>query len=582
LAQWELDCSNRCMRDVVQSHAMSRSSKTVLSSLLSDLLAQRGVRTPEEIGAFLYPNYDTHLHDPFLLIDMQKGVDRILRAIQSKENITVYADFDCDGIPAAVILHDFFKKVGCHDNVGVYIPHRHNEGYGFHKEAIDAIRENKTTLIITVDVGINAYETALYAKEHGIDVVITDHHEINGSLPQAVAVINPKREPYLFSDLCGAGVAYKLVQALISEGKKAELEAFSTIQDGWEKWLLDMVGLATIADMVPLIGENRVLASYGLTVLRKTPRPGIVALCRKLRIEQKDMTEDDIGFLIAPRINAASRMDEARVAFILLSTADSAEAEEAARQLEILNRKRKGVVGALVKEARKREKEREEHSRVYVTGSVEWKPSLLGLVANALADTHPGAVCVWGCDGKGNIKGSCRSDGSVHVVEMFTSANLILEEYGGHKHAGGFSVSRENIHRLSEIFNAAAVQGGEKNGTSAVPELANPLSLGHVSWDMLQELKKLSPFGVGNDKPIFQFSNVLFEDVRVFGKERNHTEIILGDKKIGGVRAFQFFTTPDSFSNPPAPGKTGTILATLERDSFNGQYAVALRIVDVR
>ena len=560
---------------------MSKGTKAI-SSLISQLLEARGLQKEDEIDAFLRPDYDAHLNDPFLLDDMENAVGRIFYAIENNEKITIYADFDCDGIPAAVVLRDFFKKIGFDENVDIYIPHRHNEGYGFHKDAIEHIHKNGTKLIITVDVGINAIEAAKYSKKNNMDVIITDHHEMNGTLPDAVAVINPKRGEYPFNDLCGAGVAYKLVQALLVEGRRKDIPSFNAIKEGWEKWLLDMVGIATIADMVPLIDENRVLAHYGLTVLRKSPRPGIAALCRKLRIEQKNITEDDIGFLIAPRINAASRMDESHVALTLLQTSDITEAEEAARQLERLNRKRKGAVGALVREARKRERERGENNPVYVTGSPEWKPSLLGLVANSLADSHAGAVCVWGRDGKGNIKGSCRSDGSVHVVDMFVSSDEALEEYGGHRQAGGFSVSHENVHRLSEVFNQNATVDDANEDAKGEEEALNTLSLGKASWETLTDLQKLAPFGVGNEKPVFQFADVQFEDVRVFGKDKNHTEIILGDTKVGGVRAFQFFVTPDSFTEPPSPGKKGTVLATIERDTFNGQHAVALRIVDVR
>jgi len=558
---------------------MSKGTKSI-SSFISQLLEKRGLNDQDEIDAFLNPDYEKHLHDSFLLDDMERAVGRILDAIERKEKVTIYADFDCDGIPAAVVLYDFFRKIGFKEYVDIYIPHRHNEGYGFHREAVEHIRSGGAKLIITVDVGINALEAAEYAKINDIDVIITDHHEMNGALPDAVAVINPKRGDYPFSDLCGAGVAYKLVQGLIAEGKKREISVFTEIPDGWEKWLLDMVGIATIADMVPLIDENRVLARYGLMVLRKTPRPGIAALCRKLRIEQKNITEDDIGFLIAPRINAASRMDESHLALKLLSTEDIIEAEEAVRQLEQLNRKRKGAVAALVREARKREKERVENANVYVTGSPEWKPSLLGLVANSLSDSRGGAVCVWGRDGRGILKGSCRSDGSVHVVDMFTSASHLLEEYGGHKHAGGFSVSHENVHKLSDVFNAAAKEQ-EYTPADECDTHDTVLPLSKVSWDTWKEISTLAPFGIGNAKPVLRFVDVRISGVRVFGKEGNHTELFLGGGSKDDVRAFKFFTSPDEFSCTPAPGMRATVVGTIEHDTFKGPNKVALRVINV-
>jgi single-stranded-DNA-specific exonuclease len=359
--------------------------------------------------------------------------------MQNDERIAIYADFDCDGIPGASILHDFFQKIG-YTNIEVYIPHRDREGYGIHTDALRQLKERGVSLIITVDVGTVAIEPIRFAKGLGIDVIVTDHHEVKDALPDCVAIINPKLGNYPFKDLCGAAMAWKLACALLAEGKKRELENFINIPDGWEKWLLDLVAIATIADLVPLVGENRALAHFGLTVLRKSPRLGIRALCSELRLRQHEITEDDIGFSFAPRINAASRMGDPEMAFKLLTAQSVSEAEVLARHLEGLNTKRKSAVAVISKEARKRLLARyTPGDRVVVLGDVTWKPALLGLVANSIMEERGGVVCIWGANVNGDLKGSARSDGSLSVVDLFTAAKDSFIEFGGHHASGGFS-----------------------------------------------------------------------------------------------------------------------------------------------
>lgn len=551
---------------------------TVHEPLIKALLKARGLTKKSEIARFLEPSYEDHLHDPFLFRDMDVAVERILLAVKKKERIAVYSDFDCDGIPGASILVQFFQRIE-YDNFEVYIPNRHNEGYGLHISAIDKLNKKNIKLIVTVDLGVTAVEQVDYANTLDIDVVVTDHHEPPEILPKAVAVINPKFPPYPDPNLCGAAVAFKLVQALIIEGKKRDLPEFNRIQDGWDKWLLDLVGIATIADMVPLIGENRVLASFGLFVLRKTPRPGIVALMRVLFAQQSEITEDDIGFLIGPRINAASRMGEVEIALSLLTTRTLGEAESLAKQLEALNRKRKGAVAAMTREIKKRLHDREKDLSVTVLGDPSWKPALLGLAANGALDTCGGIVCVWGRDGEGNIKGSCRSDGSSSVVELFRSAEEKLNEFGGHHAAGGFSVSHENIHNLQEIFSEAhgKIDSKKDQGEESI---AYALSLMDVGGSLYNTLRKFSPFGIGNEKPLFAFQRVLVESVRQFGKSSEHLEVILVEGN-SRVKAVQFFTTMEQQTYQPKSGESVTVFAELERSVFRGVVELRLRLVDI-
>ena len=557
-----------------------------ISAFVRSLLARRGIESDEHIALFLDPDYERDTHDPFLLAGMKRAVSRLLSAITQGERIAVYADFDCDGIPGAVVLSDFFRKIG-YKNFEVYLPHRDREGYGFHKEAIAQLASNNVSLIITVDVGTTAIDAVQFANERGVDVIVTDHHEVNGVLPDALAVINPKLGPpaggYPFRDLCGAAVAWKLVQATLVEGKKRNASNFSVIPDGWEKWLLDMVAIATIADMVPLVDENRVLSHFGLKVLRKSPRPGIIALCNRLRLRRDELTEDDIAFSIAPRVNAASRMDEPDTAFNLLSTENPEEAETLAVHLEEMNTRRKGIVAVVVRQARKSVRERfGDSERVVVLGNPGWKPAILGLAANSIMAERGGVVCLWGRDANGNLKGSCRSDGSISIAELFANAGDVFDEAGGHANSGGFSVSHENVHTLSEELTRAAsslrstVSDTDKNDST--PDAF--LSLPELSSAFFADVSLLAPFGIGNPKPVLSVCDTVVTDVRRFGRDSAHVELRLECRRSGArMRAFDFFRAPEEFTLTPVAGTKVRVLATIGRDSYRG--GLALRIVDV-
>ncbi len=550
----------------------------VISDFVRTLLSRRGITEELAIGEFLEPDYELHTHSPALFQDMEKATARIFQAIERGERIAVYADFDCDGIPGAAILSDFFRKI-TYANVEVYLPHRDREGYGFHTDAIAALAERGVRLIIIVDVGTTAVDAVRFAAQRGVDVIVSDHHEILGALPDAVAILNPKLGRYPFRDLCGAAVAFKLVQALIAEGKSRGLPDFLAIQDGWEKWLLDMVALATIADMVPLVGENRVLAAWGLRVLRKSRRVGIDALVSKLRLNTSELSEDDIGFSIAPRINAASRMDEPRLALDLLTTQDTLEAERLVAQLEKLNTSRKGVVASIVRQARAHAKSRfTDEDRVVVLGDPEWKPALLGLAANSLMSDRGGVVCLWGRDAAGNLKGSCRSDGEVSLVDLFANAREAFVECGGHAYSGGFSVSHESVHTLHDTLKKATSVSAAPAAPAREPDLH--ISVSEISHPLFSDIARLAPFGASNPKPLFHIGESIVVEVRRFGKEKNHVELILECAKTGvSCRAFDFFRAPEDFTHTPAQGARARVLGTLERDSYRGGFAV--RIVDV-
>lgn len=547
-------------------------------ALTRQLLWNRGIATEEAVEAFLRPNYDLHLHDPFLLTDMHRAVSRTGEALKNDERIGIYSDYDCDGIPGGVILHDLFTMLGF-TNFENYIPHRHHEGFGFSVSAVEKLAERGAKLIITVDCGTVDHDAVTRANELGVDVIITDHHEPGGTLPSAHAVLNPKRDDaYPFAGLCGAGVAYKFAQALIAEGKK---NGSVTLGDGQEKWLLDMVGLATIADMVPLVGENRVFAHYGLTVLRKSRRPGLQHLLRATRTNQRNLTEDDIGFTIAPRINAASRMDTPEDAFHMLATTDEVEAGTRASHLEKLNNERKGVVASMAKEIKKRIQAEGTLPPIIVMGNPEWKPALVGLAANSLVETYKRPAFLWGRDGQGIIKGSCRSDGEQSVVALMEEASDAFLEFGGHHGAGGFSVDGAKIHTLSDSLCGAHEKLAEKGVVRLHEEFVDAdLALSDITYAVLRTLKTLAPYGEGNAKPLFRFKGVAPSRVEVFGKTKNHTRIVFeGEGK--PLEAISFFKTPEDFLVTPEAGKEITLIGNIEESSFMGRTQTRIRIVDV-
>ncbi len=535
------------------------------------LLKNRGIAENE--AAFLFPNYEEGLHDPFLFRDMEKAVERISKAVTENEKIVIYSDYDADGIPGGVILHDFFKKIS-YENFTNYIPHRHDEGYGLHQEAVEKLITEDAKLIITVDLGITAVDEVAYAKTQGVDVIITDHHLGQEVLPDAYAILNPHLpgETYPFQDLCGAGVAFKLVQALCKK---------CNITPGWEKWLLDMAGLATLSDMVPLVGENRVLASYGLKVLQKTRRPGLAQLFHKMKTDMAHLVEDDVTFMLTPRLNAASRLDTPQAAFDLLSETDVVKAGVLADHLTKINDSRKTMVATIMRDVHKRLEERELRD-VIVIGSPEWRPGVLGLVASKIVETYERPTFVWGGDNEGNFKGSCRTEGKVNVVELMTKAKDSFASFGGHKEAGGFVVTHETVHFLEDKLVSAyqSFSFKEEEHKLVSYTVDAELSLSDVTLGNYKAIEPLAPFGLGNTKPTFAFPKVTISGMRQFGKTAEHLELLLtdGDTK---VKAISFFTTPESYDRTIEPGAVVTLVGTFERSYFLGRSELRLRIVDV-
>jgi single-stranded-DNA-specific exonuclease len=544
-----------------------------LHPLTKQLLYNRNYIDQEDVRTFLDPEYENGLHSPWLLHDMDIAVTRILHAVTNNETIVIFSDYDCDGIPGAVVLHDLFTMIGYAHIVQV-IPHRHFDGFGLSVKLVERMHEaHSPALIITVDCGTSDSEAIARAHELGIDVIVTDHHEPPELLPTAVAVVNPKLHHYPFPDLCGAAVAFKVARAVLERGEYA-------VPPGSEKWLLDMVGLATIADMVPLVGENRVLAHYGLIVLRKSRRPGLQQLLRAQRTDPRYLTEDDIGFTIGPRVNAASRMDAPEDAFHLLATKDEGLAGGYVTHLERLNTERKVAGTRITKDIHQRLQAQPDLPPVLVLVNPEWRPSLVGLSANKLAEEYNRPVFLWGRDGNGVYKGSCRSGGGVSVVVLMEAARDVFREFGGHHFSGGFTVRDERIHTLKDTLLTAYDTLKEAAIVRNVLHVDAKVTLEDITPQFIEAQSRLAPFGVGNPKPLYLIEGVTPKVVTVFGKAKEHTRVTFATSGIA-KEAIAFFKRPEHFLLEPKEGVPLSLLVHIEQSFFMGRRETRLRIVDV-
>lgn len=557
------------------------------------LLARRGIVSKEAAEAFLSPSYDEHIGDPLKILNMEKAARRLAKAISEQERITVWSDYDCDGIPGGVLLHDFLQKAAA--NFDNYIPHRHLEGYGLNIAGIEKLAAAGTTLIVTVDSGITDVEQVQRANELGIDVLITDHHlplredgeDSPNILPPAFAVVDPKQdgETNEYKDFCGAGLAWKLVCATLAIGFVGR----ENITPGWEKWLLDMAGLATIADIVPLTGENRVIAKYGLVVMRKSPRIGFVKLCSIARLNQRYLTEEDVGFMIAPRVNAASRMGNPMDAFELFATRSEERADVLARELERINRSRRAMGAAITRTAHARLEERAQAGTlpsVIALGDPDWRPGLLGIVASSLAEEYKRPVFLWGREGGTGAKGSCRSVNGISLVELMNATKDTFEGSGGHTAAGGFTVRDDSVFFLEERLCEALLTLPPASTVEEVKYADSEIRTADVLKTRMKETELFAPFGMGNPKPVFLLRDITLKKVVWFGKGEEHLRISLTrDDGFTGdpLEAICFFARRElgDVATTLSERSTVSVLGNLERDTFTKGQPVRLRIVSI-
>jgi single-stranded-DNA-specific exonuclease len=504
---------------------------TVLRDIHIQILKDRGL-TKGEIEEFLHPEYNEEkggMYDVSRMKDIDKATARIWQAVEAKEKICIYADYDADGVPGATVLYEFFRKLKYEENIIVKIPHRHSDGFGLHSHLIDEVKKEGAGLIITIDLGISNVKEVAHANALGIDVIITDHHLPHEVLPAAYAILNPKQSDcgYLEKMLCGSGVIYKLVHRLVEQARSHGYK----IHVGWEKWLLDLVGLATISDMVPLTGENRVFAHFGLKVLQKNTRPGFSSLLQQLKIESKNLQEDDIGFSISPCLNAASRMSHAYDAFVLLSSMNSDDAHTHAKKLVSLNIDRKTKAKFLVRDAEKKISSADIESGILIVGDETWSPTLMGPVCSNLVRQFQLPAFAYGCEDGDVFRGSCRSLPGVSVVEIMSHMpEGFFVEFGGHAASGGFAFEKEKeVEFKKELQKAYSIWKNLQTTPAVEVEEEKTYTVTHddVDESLIHSLSQLKPYGMSNPKPYFCVTNIQLKNIKLFGKEKEHAEFII-------------------------------------------------------
>lgn len=536
-----------------------------LSPLIAKLLVIRGIDSPQRARAFLEAGPEL-FHDPYLLDGMEESVHRIRRAIERNEPICIYGDYDADGVSSTSLMVHVMRQLGA--VFDCYIPNRFTEGYGLHKDALAHLQESGYKLIVTVDTGISAVEQVAFANQLGLDVIVTDHHEPPAVLPEAFAVINPKKPgcSYPFDMLAGVGVAFKLAHALLGEPPL---------------YLADLAALGTIADLVPLVDENRVLARLGLQRLNQTRNIGLQALIRVCGLADSELTAGHVGFALGPRLNAGGRLETAEAAVKLLTTQDPEEADQCARILDNLNRERQELVQAITDEAVQmvREQFPLDENRVLVLAKEGWNVGVVGIVASRLVEMFYRPTIVLGIDReKGTAKGSARSIAGFDMYEALTACREWLPHYGGHTMAAGMTLPIENLEPLRDRLNRLAAEWLTEEDFVPLTKVDVALDLAEISLDTAEQLEQLAPFGMGNPTPLVLVRDVEAAGMRTIGRDDSHLKCSLC-KEGGSVDAIGFNWA--HVVSEVTPKARFEVLAELSVNEWNGHRKPQLTIRDL-
>lgn len=560
-------------KDVRQIEKRWEVRPKVSEDIWEQLLHNRGIKKEEE-ELFLNPRYERDLTDPFLMQGMKEAVERIERAVKDKEKIGIFGDYDADGVPGAALLKEVMEILGL--KTEVYIPDR-DEGYGLNEQGIRYFVSKKVGLIITVDNGIAGREQVELAKSLGLDTIVADHHEYQEDLypSQAVAVLDPKqpRCKYPFKELAGTGVAFKLAQALaIKTGKISESQL---------KWLLDLVAISTFCDMVPLVGENRVLAKFGLMVLSKTRRLGLRELYQTAGINPEAINPYVVGFMIGPRLNAPGRMGKMSAAFRLLTAGDKETALSLAKELEEANKERQAMLDKILYEANEKVQIKKLHkNKVIMVDGEGWPDGIIGLVAGRLTERYGRPSIVIGRQ-EVESKGSARSVEGFHLVEALNECQEYLVKHGGHAKAAGLTVASEHLEmlydRILEVAESRLQEG------DLVPKIncEAELELSNINWSFYEKLTKLEPYGLGNPRPVFLSRNVIASRIGVVGNGGKHLKCVVGDKKAGVSLAAIGFGLGEG-RDICQEGEIIDIVYTIDEDAWRGGNSLQLKLIDWR
>ncbi len=568
-----------------------------LPNTITRLLWNRNLRDQKKIDEFLNPDYSQDIHDPFLFQDMERATDIIFKSIAKGEKIVVHGDYDADGVCASAIIINCLKKLGA-EHVEVFIPHRETDGYGLNPRTIEFLHEQKTNLIITCDCGISNYNEVALAKKKKMKVIITDHHVVPKKVPKADAIIHPlvPGEPYPDKGLCGAAVGFKLVQALLRKyARSHQMLPDGQTFEGFEKWMLDLVAIASIGDMVPLLGESRTLTRYGLTVINKTKNIGL----KKLLIASGLADENGnskrgiydsftMSFQLIPRINAAGRMDHANFAFALLMATDEKEAEDLAAQLNKNNSDRQKITEQYVSEARRQIKESAQQNNpvLFVLGT-GWPTGILGLISGKIKDEYYRPSIVMGETEK-EIVGSGRSIREFNLILALQSMPEVFAKFGGHPQACGFTLKDKSILEefKTKLSEKAATQTTEVDMTPQITVDAE-VDLDEVNWKLYDLLQKFEPFGQANEEPKYLAKAVTVLNIDPVGKDGKHLRLTVKHnshlvKKTIGFGLGDIKRCSEDWKTCLRPGDKIDMVFSIGVNEWNGNRELQLTIEDIK
>lgn len=546
-----------------------------IAPLVAQVLINRGLDTPAAAAEFLQPQLSA-LHNPFLLPDMDRAVARIIVALRAREPITIYGDYDVDGTTATALLYRFFQGIGV--TVDYYIPHREREGYGLSAAAVQAIAAQGTRLLITVDNGSTAHAAITAARSAGIDVIVTDHHEIDEPPADAVAVINPKRRDstYPFRELCGVGVAFKLVMAL--RHRLREEPALMPLGEPNLKQWLDLVAVGTIADVVPLVGENRILCYFGLGKLATNPQTGLAAILRVAGIGGDRIDPYTVGFQIGPRINAAGRLGDARQAVELLTTEDPPHALELARTLQQLNSERQAIETRILGDihAQVRSDPQLLTRSSLVLADPQWPAGVIGIVASRIAESYRLPTILISLASEIG-RGSGRSIGGFPLLEAIAPCADTLEQFGGHAVAAGVTIRAERVDAFRAAFEASCRERLTPAHRERQVRIDAHIDATDITLELAHELAALRPFGLGNPEPVFSAHNLEVRDRRVVGSKHLRLQL----QSPAGRAPLEAIAFGHA-EHPAAQAPRLDLAFAIAPNTWNGRTTVQLQVKDLR
>ena len=569
----------RCLTAVEQETQQQLEKELNISSAAARMLVVRGIQTADEARAFVRPSLD-RLHDPFLMRDMDKAVERLHKAITQGEKILIYGDYDVDGTTAVALMYRFLQNLASNlspltFNLDYYIPDRYTEGYGVSTQGIDYAAAQGCGLIITLDCGIKAVEKVAYAASKGIDVIVCDHHTPGDELPTAVAVLNMKRDdcPYPYKDLSGCGVGFKLAQAYTQQ---YDLPFDNLVP------LLQLLAMSIASDIVPITGENRILAHFGIQQLNKAPFTGLSAIIQVASIEAKTLTINDLVYKIGPRINACGRMKSGRAAVELLLTDDPVFARQQAEEVNHHNEDRRDCDTETTKEALQQLQDDPSFAerRSTVVYAPHWHKGVVGIVASRLTETYYRPTIVLTAGEDGIISGSARSVGGFDIYAAIDSCNDLLTNFGGHKFAAGLSMHINDLPEFKERFEAYVAAHIREDQLQPSLQIEAELQLGDITKQFYNVLRHLEPFGPGNPRPLFVSRRLInHRDTRAVGKEHEHLRLDVTDRinAITGI-AFGRADMAEYIQN----GNAVDICYELNENTFNHYTTIQMMVQDIK